>query len=76
MGDAVRLREGMARFGFFRQIQAIAFDVGIGGVEQGQVVFIAPGQVLRQVRLEASIKMWSLAEELQPTQQGQYDDDD
>ncbi len=53
LGHACRIREGDARFGFFRQLQAIAFDVGVGGVEQRQIILVATRQVLGQVRLES-----------------------
>jgi hypothetical protein len=41
-----------ARFGFFRQVEAVALDVGVGRVQQRQIVFVAAGEVLGQVGLE------------------------
>jgi hypothetical protein len=53
MGHALRIGEGHPRFRLFRQVQAVALDVGVGGVEQRQIVLIAAGEVLGQVRLES-----------------------
>ena len=53
IGHALGIGEGYPRFRFLRQVQAVALDVGIGGIEQRQIVLIAPGQVLGQVRLES-----------------------
>lgn len=53
LGQARRVRQHHPGFGFLRQVQAVAGDVGVGGVEQRQVVFVAAGNVLGQVGLEA-----------------------
>ncbi|MNN42342.1 hypothetical protein D3C81_1565140 [compost metagenome] len=53
LGQALRIGQHHPRFGFFRQVQAIAGDVGIGSIEQRQIVFIATGNVIGQVGLEA-----------------------
>ncbi|MNH47023.1 hypothetical protein D3C81_1628280 [compost metagenome] len=51
--QALRVGQLLARLGFLRQVQAVTFDVGVGGIEQGQVVFVATADVVRQVVLEA-----------------------
>ena len=52
VADAFRIGEHATSFGLWRQVQAVACDVGIGGIEHGQVVRIAAGEVFHQVRLE------------------------
>ncbi|SUC74120.1 Uncharacterised protein [Pseudomonas aeruginosa] len=52
IGHALRVRQPAARLGLFRQVKAVAGDIGVGGVEQRQVVLVAARQVLRQVRPE------------------------
>lgn len=53
VAHALRVGQSLARFGLFRQVQAVAFDVGIGRIQQGQVVVVAAIDVLDQVVLEA-----------------------
>ncbi|MCY1439526.1 hypothetical protein D9M71_557620 [compost metagenome] len=51
--DAVWVRQHDPCFRLWRQVQAIGGDIRVGGVQQGQVVFVAAGNVFRQVRFEA-----------------------
>ena len=53
MGHALGIGQALAGLRLFRQVEAIAFDIGVGGVQQGQVVLVAKADVVHQVVLEA-----------------------
>ena len=54
MGSVMHAGSGGSRraWRFFRQRQAVARDVGVGGIQQGKVVGIAARHVLGQIVLE------------------------
>ena len=52
VGHAVRVGRKMARFGFGRQVQPVAFDIGIGLIQNREVIGIPLGNAIRQAGVE------------------------
>lgn len=53
LGQALRVGQLVAGLRFERQVQAIAGNVGVSGIQQRQIVLVATGDVFGKIRLKA-----------------------